>query len=295
MRHRSFFYLCAFATTFFSTDITDTACANCYTSEFDNYKLERYSSRDCQISDCSNQKMIHEELFIAPPERESCPICMYPLPFDERLISLRVCCGKIICTGCDYARAKDDSKLCEFCRTPGPTSDKEVIQQLEKGVERRDPNSILQLAGYHKDGEYGLKSNMAHAVNLYDMACRHGSSDAYQCIGSLYRTGNGVKKNLEKAKHYYKLGAMKGSVRARHNLAYLEVQAGNYEQALKHLLICVRAGFEPSLKSVGSIFQGGFVTREEYEEALEMWKKHRDDSRSTMRKEAEAYSVNPLL
>ena len=39
---------------------------------------------------------------------------------------------------------------------------------------------------------------------------------------------------MKKAKHYYELASMKGSVKARTNLACAESRAGNKHRAMKH-------------------------------------------------------------
>ena len=61
---------------------------------------------------------------------------MLPPPFNENHVNFNACCGKIICLGCVHAQIKEelrsgknlkDCGACEFCRTPGPTTDKDIV------------------------------------------------------------------------------------------------------------------------------------------------------------------------
>ena len=40
-----------------------------------------------------------EELFKEPSQREDCPICLLPFPFDTAAVHYQACCGKLICMG----------------------------------------------------------------------------------------------------------------------------------------------------------------------------------------------------
>ena len=68
--------------------------------------------------------------------------------------------------------------------------------------------------------------------------------------------------------HYFELAAMNGDVKARHNLGYIEAQAGNFLRAYKHLILSARAGYKQSLEAVKQGFMKGLVTKEEYAQAL---------------------------
>jgi hypothetical protein len=42
------------------------------------------------------------DLFAPIQEREECPICMIPLPMRDDETVFKLCCGKVICSGCVY-------------------------------------------------------------------------------------------------------------------------------------------------------------------------------------------------
>ena len=89
-----------------------------------------------------------------------------------------------------------------------------------------------------------------------------GSPNAYNWLGNIYR--DGVERNLKKARYYYELGAIRGSIYAIYNLALLEKQAGSFQRASKHFLICAKAGYKISLKQVKYSFEEGYITKDEY-------------------------------
>ena len=70
-----------------------------------------------------------------------------------------------------------------------------------------------------------------------------GCNEAYNNLGNSYYNGHGVEVDKKKAKHYYELAAINGSVQARHNLGAEDYNAGNYQRAFKHFIISSRAGY----------------------------------------------------
>ena len=116
-----------------------------------------------------------------------------------------------------------------------------------------------------------------------------GYAKAYEHVAQLYKEGLGVERDFKKAKHYYELGAIGGSLVARHNLACLEGNFGNNTRACKHYLICAKAGYEPSLTQLQFAYEDGEVTKDEYAEALRSYQKQYEETKSAMREEASAY------
>ena len=272
--------------------------------------MVRYCSRDCQVAHRPQHKkackkraaeLFDEELFKDPPEREECPICMLPLPFDDMQIMFQACCGKDICLGCIHAQRKENNtnaKLCPFCRTPAPATEKEAIEHSNRRVERKDALSMKQLAICYRDGVMGLQKDSAKALKLFLEAGKRGCTDAYYNAGNFYYFGVGVEKDMKRAKYYWELGAVGGSIysiQARHNLGNVEAKAGNHERAYKHLLISAKAGNEESLKQIKMGVKLGLVAKEKYAEAIRLCQKQHDDTRSAMRIEALAYEANPSM
>ena len=261
-----------------------------------------YCSRDYKMS-CKKRsaELFDEELFKDAPEREECPICMLPLPFDDDQRAFNECCGKLLCQGCIYAKFKEDTMngkrgkdigTCAFCRRPNAETEKEYIDRLKMGVERNDANSIFSLAMLYMKVEQGCPKDLAKAIKLFLKAGKLGCAVAYCNMGSLYNYGYGVEKDMKKAVDHWELAAIGGCLPARHNLACFEGKAGNNERAFKHLLINTKAGFELSMKSLQIVFEQGYVTKDEYAEALRGYQKQHDETKSAIRKEAVAFYAN---
>ena len=215
---------------------------------------------------------------------------MLPLPIDARHTAFQPCCGKTLCLGCLYTQRKRDHSLqCAFCRTPGAIDEDEAIDRLKRGRERKHAKSTYQLALTYKYGAMGFKKDFAKALELYLEAGEYGSADAYYDVGYLYDNGLGVKRDVKKAKYYWELGAIGGSIAARHNLGCVEEEAGNDERALKHFLISAKAGFKPSLEKIKMGLQLGDITEAEYAEAARLYQKQQDDTSSAVRDEGAKY------
>ena len=279
-----------------NTEIINTAtiCANCgkegdgdRMNTCNKCDLVKYCNAACKKKHKSKHKKkcerrvaeLHDKsLFKEPPPREEeCPICMLLLPLDRGLSNYQSCCGKQICSGCIYGivkgeiqrgKTKEEMGLCPYCRTPYARSDEEDIKRLEKLMDKGNADAYHMLAGFYDRGTMGMPQNRAKANELYLKAGELGCAPAYFNLGSSYYNGDGVEIDKERAMHYFELAAMNGDVKARHNLGYIEAQAGNFLRAYKHLILSARAGYKQSLEAVKQGFMKGLVTKEEYAQAL---------------------------
>ena len=288
------------------------ACAECGTREGDGTELKtcnackmaRYCSRDCQVSHWPRHKetckkraaeLFDKELFKDPPEREECPICMLPLPFDEKSMVLFQCCGTFICKGCVHGQFKEDinngkeyeeCQACAFCRTPAPKDVIERIHRVNKNVERNHARSMNQLACYYRDGMEGVQKDMAKSIELFEKSGKLGYANSYFCLGDIYCVGgDGIERDTKKARHYYELGTIGGSIHARYHLSGLDWDDGNFTRAFKHCLICAKAGLKEPLEALKIGCKKGYVTKDEYAQALRAYQKQHEATRSETREE----------
>ena len=291
------------------------SCANCGKTEEDGNttlkacvacKMVKYCNRECQIQHRSHHKEeckkraaeLHDEkLFKQPPLLEDCPICMIRLP---TLVSGRTymnCCGKMICSGCIYSvqlraalsgRRKEDD-ICPFCRTSPAKKNEETIRRYEKRIELNDAYAIYNMGGYHARGLYGLPRNIAKGLELWHRAGERGSAEAHGCIGIAHDHGDGVERDLKKARHYWELAAINGDLQSRYNLGSIEVEGGNMERALKHFMIAVRSGCSDSLDYIKQSYLRGYTTKDMYAEALRSYQSYLDEIKSDQRDDAAAF------
>ena len=300
-----------------STTDTITLCANCGKGEESTgdlkactaCKMVKYCNRDCQIAHRPKHKKackkrtaeLHdEELFKDPPHREECPICMLPLPIDERESTFKSCCGKLICVGCIHAmimeeirrgKKKEEWGLCAFCRTLRPSSDEEEAKRLDKIMEKGNAMAFCVHAGYYVHGSHGLQQNLAKATELWLKAGKLGCAEAYYNLGYSYDIGWGAEADKKKAKHYYELAAINGNIKARHNLGCNEYNTGNYHQAYKHYIIAAKSGFRPSLDKIKEGFTKGFVTKDEYASTLRAYHESQTEMKSEARDKAAEFDA----
>jgi len=272
-------------------DIQLKTCTGC--------KMVKYCSRECQIAhrpqhkkECKKRAaQLHDEkLFKQPPREEDCPICFIRMPSLSSGHKYQTCCGKVVCIGCYYALSGDINGLCPFCRTPAPAIQDDIFERNYKRIEMNDPEAHYNLGFVYYNGKYDLPINHTKALELWHRAGELGCALAYQSIGSAYYTGVGVRKDMKKAQHYFELAAMRGHVKARHNVGSIENDAGNMDRALKHWIMAAGLGNIGSLTSIKHMFIRGQATKVDYNTALKAHQAYLDEIRSDQRDEAAAYS-----
>ena len=178
-----------------------------------------------------------------------------------------------------HGRGKED--LCAFCREPPSRSDEEIIKQTQKLIGANNARAFYMLAGCYEHGMRGMPQDFAKANDLYLRAGELGCAEGYYNFGhSSYDNGGGVEVDKKKAKYYWELAAMSGSVKARHNLGCEEVDSGNIDRAYKHFLLAANAGFDKSLGRVKKGFMDGIVTKEEYANTLRAYQQRHDEMKS---------------
>ena len=238
-----------------------------------------------------------EKLFKQPPPNKDCPICFLCMPTLVTGYKFKTCCGKMICSGCDYAPVFDNQgnevveKICPFCRTPRPNSDQEMIKREKKRMEAGDPIAIGKQGEYYSEGMKGYPQDIDKALELFYRAGELGYAKAYTNIGYTYQLGRGVEIDKEKAKHYWELAAVAGDVTARYNLGINEKKTGNMDRALKHHTIAIRDGHEKSLKQIQHFYSNGHASKDHYTKALQLYQAYLGEIKSKQRDEAAAAHV----
>ena len=230
-------------------------------------------------------------LFKQPPPRDECPVCFLPLPVANYEEAYYSCCCKVICMGCIYAvettTGEDErprgSRICPFCRSPAATSDWEQLERLKKRVDADDADAINSLGCHYYYGRLGLLQDCDKANELWLRAVVLGHANAHFNVAVSYDNGEGVERDVEKARHYYALAAIRGNVVARHNLGTIETRAGNIHRAVKHYMIAAGAGYDNSLMVIRESFLNGYVSRRDFEKALRSHKEATNEMKSDQR------------
>ncbi|EJK73040.1 hypothetical protein THAOC_05358 [Thalassiosira oceanica] len=288
-------------------DDCDEVCANCGKCGSDIIKLKnctacrlvKYCGVDCQRAHRKQHKkackqrateLKDKQLYSQGQERQEgdfCSICTLPIPFRiEDHSVFEVCCMKRICIGCDYAAQKRGMLDCPFCRTPMPDNDADVLAMIQARVTKKDPVAINHLGHKYFFGRLGLQKDMQRAVELFTEAAELGSIEALFNLGVSYDRGMGVEQDKAKAVEFYEKAAMQGHVMSRYNLGILEAEKGNYDRAVKHLLISAKMGHENSIKAIKDMFVAGGAAKEQYTEALKGYQDALEEMKSHDRDEA---------
>mmetsp|Transcript_2427 Transcript_2427/g.4938 ORF Transcript_2427/g.4938 Transcript_2427/m.4938 type:complete len:211 (+) Transcript_2427:2-634(+) len=200
--------------------------------------------------------------------------------------ALNACCMKRICAGCHFAAQKRGIDDCPFCRTPLPDSDADMLAMTRARVAKKDPTAILSLGQKYFLGDLGLQKDMQKSMELWTEAAELGSLEALYCLGLAYMNGDLVQRDEAKAAEFYAKAAMQGHAQSRNNLGCYEGRKGNYDRAVKHLLISARMGHKSSVAAIKMMFTNGNATKEQYSDALKGYQEAVEETKSHDRDEA---------
>jgi len=287
-----------------------STCANCgkegsdVTNTCNKCKSVMYCNAACKKKHRSKHKKqcdrrvaeLHDEVLFKqpPPQHEDCPICFLFLPILDTGVKYKSCCGKMICSGCSYAPVYDNEgnradKICPFCRTPAPKTEKEIIERYVKRMDAGDALAMYNIANCYSEGIHGFPHDHKKALELFHRAGELGDAKAYNSIGYAYDHGKGVEVDKKKARHYFELAAIMGDADARYNLGCMEKKAENMDRATKHFMIAAECGEPDSVKIIQKLFLNGHATKEEYSKALRSYQIYLGKIKSVQRDEAAVY------
>ena len=236
-----------------------------------------------------------DSLFAQPSPREDCAVCFLPLPHITGHC-YQSCCGKILCGGCIEAVAERSKKmgkktqkewaLCPFCREPSFSTAEEGHQRLNKRVEMNDATAMSLLGGNYIEGK-GTKRYVKRGVKLWTRAAELGEITSCASLGDEYNpelgSNTGLKKDLDKALHYYEIAAKGGHEQARFNLGALQCIAGNVDVGVKHYMIAALQGNDLALEKVKWGYMHGHITKDDFAKALRAHQHAQDEVKSEQR------------
>jgi len=290
-------------------DMMMLMCASCgITAEVDDVKLKncndcdlvRYCSIKCQKNHwpqheeaCKKRAAeLRDELLFKQPDSShlgDCPICCLPLPLDKEKSTLKGCCSKVICNGCDHANMvqEEEGKLnfkCPFCRKPTAETDEEFDKQNMKRIEANDPVAMTQRGGDQYD-----KGDYQSALTYFTKAAELGDVDSHFRLAALYHLGKGVEKDSGKKFHHLEEAAIGGHPNARYNLGIEEGNYGNAERAVKHFIIAAKQGYDNSIKPLMPAYRNGLISKEDLAAVLRAHQAAIDATKSPQRDTAEEF------
>jgi len=206
------------------------------------------------------------------PPKEECPICMRALPLHAMLQTYANCCGKFLCSGCNFqhqvkhqrqATKKGQTPLpltCAFCRTTLPDSDEEILARVHKRIELKDPKALRNMAMYYGQGDLGVSVDQAKCIDLLRQSVGLGCPGAHYQLASFHHTGEmGLEQNEEEASKYLEKATEGGHVPALYNLGCIENNSGNSTAAMRHWRLSASGGHKRSMDALISCFDHGLL------------------------------------
>ena len=294
----------------------EEACANCGKGGSGAVKLKnctacflvKYCSVDCQkihrklhkkackqrAAELKDEKLYGQGLERA--ELDFCPLCLLaiPMPMHEHS-AFYTCCMKAVCKGCAIAAFKRGLiGTCPFCRAPQEKNDEETLRRIQKRVVARDPEATRRLGDHHLVGKYGLEKSESRAIELWSEAAELGSTAAHYKVGTAYYYGRyGVSQDRAKGIRNWESAAMQGHALSRSKLALAELEDGNDDRAVRHLMIAAKMGHKESLDVIKGFFTDGVATRAQYAEALKGYQNAVEEMKSPDRDVVAAMLAKP--
>ena len=223
------------------------------------------------------------DLFAPLPPTADCAICLVPLSRLNSETYYQACCGNTICYACYKENEASINKqneeknagkklafTCPFCREPVSTCAGELAR-IHARCLQNDRNAFFLLGQLYQRGSRHTPKHDLKALDCYMRAVELGSPEACATIGTSYKKGDGVAANKERAASFERVGALRGNIRARHNIGNSEYfDLGNHEIAIRHWKIAAEAGHQLSLNALRSIYNADgkrpgkeFISKEE--------------------------------
>ena len=207
------------------------------------------------------------DLFVPLPPTEDCAICLVPRSRLPHNSSYWPCCGNMICTGCveeNKALIKKHNEKnpgkkvafpCSFCRELPPSSDG-YIRWIEARALKNDHIALRNLGSLFTQGNRGLPKDHLKALDCWIRAVELASAAACVKIGISYDKGYlGLAVDKERAALFYRVGALRGDIVARHNIGRSEYHdLGNHEIGIRHWKIAAEGGSQDSLDALREIY-----------------------------------------
>ncbi|EJK76651.1 hypothetical protein THAOC_01579 [Thalassiosira oceanica] len=224
-------------------------------------------------------------------ESYTCLLCCLPIALPApRHSKFAPCCMKMVCNGCILAsRQNENGGACPFCRTPTPDSAAALLALVQKRADAKDPVAIELLASAYFDRCYGLQQDIHWAIELWTEAARLGDLGAHFKLGGFYYHGEGVEQDMARGIRLLQHSAIQGHPESRYSLGLYEYHNRNHELAAQHWMISTKMGSERSLNEIRKMFMEGHATKAQYAEALRVYQKALEDTKSPQREEAEAF------
>lgn len=138
-------------------------------------------------------------------------------------------------------------------------------------IEKGNCQSMCKLARLYLDA--GAKQNCQSAIDLYKKAIDNRYYLAYNCLGHMYYSGNGVDLDYTIALEMFRLGAINGNLQSLVNMGtYYSIHENKHELAAKLYTIALTAGYYKAYNYMGNMYYYGLGVKQNYKNAARLYK-----------------------
>lgn len=115
----------------------------------------------------------------------------------------------------------------------------------------------------------GVQQNVTKALELFEQVAKIDSS-GFKILGDLYRHGEYVPKDKEKAREYYESGVARNNLHARVSLGWtlIDIAPSNYAKAIEHFQVASEGGLPSGMASLGSLYLLGLGVEQSFDKAI---------------------------
>ena len=129
-------------------------------------------------------------------------------------------------------KIEDCTKLGLYFSTKENPNYQKAINYYNIGIKHNDRNSQNNLGSLYQRGE-GIEKDLKKAKELFNLSANQGNHLAQYNLGLMYKNGDGVKKDIYEAIKWFNLSANQGNVLSQNNLGVIYSQDNfkNYKEA----------------------------------------------------------------
>lgn len=151
----------------------------------------------------------------------------------------------------------------------------EIINSIKYYASLGDKDNLFRIGYCYDLGLAGFNQDYKNAKKYYLKATKLGNPNAYNNLGVLYLYGYGVRKNIAKAIECYLNAGQLGSSRGYFNLGLIysqgEVIEPNYKAAKQFFEQAVSLGNIKACTSLGNMYCEGKGVKKNYKRAIEYY------------------------
>jgi len=155
------------------------------------------------------------------------------------------------------------------------------VKSLIKRAEQGEIKAQFLLGLGHELGKEGLPKDYQKAKYWYKLAANQGSDEAQHSLGAMYEEGIGVRQDYQKAKNWYEKSAHQGNSTAQTKLGFLyalgQGTRQDYHKAKFWFEKAANQGDAHAQNMLGHLYGHGLGVRQSLSEAKEWYGKACDN------------------